>query len=412
MKQKLILLFSTILICFLVLEVTLLLFIEKDLDNNKMLNNLHLKPFKLPVVETKIKIDKLLDSNYNNNYQNVRLVPDTSLGWVSNSNYGKDDNLYKYNKDGIRINDINRIFNKKDVLRIAIFGDSYIHGDEVNFENTIGKYLEEIFNKNNINVEVLNFAVSGYGMDQALLRYQAVNYKYKPDIILLGVQFENVKRNVNILRPFYSHITEIPYSKPRFIMNKEELKLIPNPIKDISKTVGIIENFEKWSFSKYENFYDVADYNSAYLYKSQIFTVLSSLISTLNSEFNFYSSNSKSYLLTKSIFKEFIEDCKLNNQIFIPVHLPTINDLQFPQRSFFNLLYSQDFIYQDLFTELKSMKHFVETFNKLNNWSSEESLDKLFMKRHYSPIANRIIAEQIYEFIATQHSQIIKIKTE
>ena len=408
MKQKLILLFSTILICFLVLEVTLQFLIEKDLDNNQILNNLHLKPFHLPVIETKIKIDKLSASNYNNNYQNVRLVPDSNLGWSPNPNYGKEDKLYKYNIDGIRVNDLNKTYIEKDVIRVAIFGDSYIHGDEVNFEETIGKYLETIFQNNNIKIEVLNFAVSGYGMDQAFLRYKEINNKFKPDIILLGVQFENVKRHVNILRPFYSHITDIPYSKPRFIINKKELKLIPNPIQNITKTVEIIKEFENWSFAKYENFYDMDDYNSNYLYSSEIITVISSLISKLNSEFEFYSPYSESFIITKNIFKEFIKKCKFNDQLLIPVHLPTINDLQFFQRSFFDLAYSQKYIYHDLFTELKKDKQFVETFDKLKNWSSENDLDKLFMKRHYSPIANRIIAEQIYDFLVLKHSQLFK----
>jgi hypothetical protein len=408
MKQKLILLFSTILFCFLISEAALFFLIAKDLDNNQILNNLHLKPFQLPVIETKIKIDKLLDSNYNNNYQNVRLVPDSTLGWSPNPNYGQEDKLYKYNIDGIRVNEISKTFLKKDVLRIAIFGDSYIHGDEVNFEGTIGKYLEDIFHKNNVIVEVLNFAVSGFGMDQALLRYKEVNNKYNPDIILLGVQFENVKRHVNILRPFYSHITDIPYSKPRFTMNGGDLKLISNPIQNVTKTVDIIKEFGNWTFSKYEGFYNKADYSSQFLYFSNTYQAVSSLISTLNSEFEFYSPKSESYDITKNIFKEFLAHCNQNDQLFIPVHLPTINDLQFFQSTFFDLAYSQKFIYHELFDELKSMTQFVETFDKLKNWSTEDNLDKLFMKRHYSLIANRIIAEQIYDFMVTKHSQIIK----
>lgn len=408
MKQKITLLFASILFCFLLSEVTLNLLIEKDQDNNKILNNLHIKPFQLPVVETKIKIDKLLTVNYNNNNQNVRLVPDTILGWLPNNNFKDKNKLYQYTFDGIRTNEINKKYGDKNLLRIAIFGDSYIHGDEVSFDHTIGKYLEDIFYANHINVEILNFAVSGYGMDQAFLRYKEVNEKYKPDIILLGIQFENVKRNINILRPFYSHITEIPYSKPRFILGDNELELIPNPIKDISKTVEIIKNFERWSFSKYEGFYSKADFSSNFLNISQTYSVISSLIYSLDSEFDFYSRDSESYIITKNIFSKFAESCNMNEQIFIPVHLPTINDLEFFQRSFFDLVYSQKYIYHDLFIELRKMKQFVETFDKLKIWSSEDNLDKLFMKRHYSPIANKIIADQIYNYLVIHHLKSIK----
>ena len=273
MKQKLILLLSTVLTIFILTEFIFTIIVDSDLDGNMILNYVHLKPFQLPVIETQNKIDKLLqnklpdsllqnykDRTFKREYFGVRLIPDSILGWSPNPFYKSNDELYIYNNDGIRTGSLLANFSKKKKVRIAIFGDSYAHGDEVNFSNTIGYYLERELQNNRVDAEVLNFAVSGYGMDQAYLRFLNIRDKYDPDIIIVGVQFENVKRHINLLRPFYYHTTEIPYSKPRFIIEANKLILIPNPINDIENTGVIIKQFEDWELVNYEGFYSKENY--------------------------------------------------------------------------------------------------------------------------------------------------------
>ena len=406
MKQKLFLLFSTIIVCIFLSEITLSLLIKKDLDNNLILNNLHLKPYRLPILETKVKLNNLLSSNDNNNITNVRLIPDPKLGWISNPFYQSNDSLYQYNNVGIRTDNIKKRLKTKTTIRIAIFGDSYSHGDEVKFDHTIGNYLEQLFYQNNYNVEVLNFAVSGYGIDQAYLRWQMVNNNFNPDIVILGVQFENVKRHINILRPFYSHITDIPYSKPRFIINDYKLKLLDNPITDITEIVDVIRNIDIWEFSKYEKFYNVENYESDIWDKVKTLSVVNSLVSRINSEFEYYNQESESYIITKELFNLFKYDVQKKEQIFIPVHLPTIDDFNFLYSTYLKQFHSMTFIYDEIFRDLKTETHFVETFDKLEKWSLGNNVEQLFMKRHYSSVANKIIAEQIYNFILEEHPQL------
>ena len=421
MKQKLILFFSTLIIIFIFTEITFTIIVDKDLDGNLSYNYVHLKPFQLPILETKKKIDELLkhklpDSlkenyskkNFKREYFNVRLLPDSLLGWSPNPYFKSSDELYIYNKDGIRSNNILHNYSQKEGLRIAIFGDSYSHGDEVKFNNTIGNYLQNLLSKQGINAEVLNFAVSGYGMDQAFLRWQLVKEKFQPDIVILGVQFENVKRHINLLRPFYYYTTEIPYSKPRFIISGNKLHLIKNPITDISKTVGIIEDFNNWEFRHFEGFYSKKSYNPNFLYYSKSFSFVSSAISQIFNEMNFYKPESESYQVTYKLFEQFKTKVENENEIFIPVHLPVKNDFDFLTQQFLDIAYNKQFIYDNLFEVLKHKTKFVEPYNTLSLWGSTNSTNKLFVKRHYSSVANNIIANKIFEFMQKQHSKLLK----
>lgn len=423
MKQKLIILSITLLIAFTLTEITFTFLINEDLDGNLSLNHVHLKPYQLPIKETEKKIKKLLNhkvpdsllqnydkNNFTRNYFNVRLIPDSILGWSPSPIYKSSDGLYTYNKDGIRCNNILTDYSKKRKLRIVIFGDSYAHGDEVKFQNTIGYYLELFLLKNNIDAEVLNFAVSGYGMDQSFLRWKLIKEKLQPDIVILGVQFENVKRHINLLRPFYYYTTEIPYSKPRFVISGNKLQLIKSPITNITKTVDIIENFDTWEFSHFEGFYNKENYEPNPFYLSKSISFVSSAISQIFEEVDYYNSNRESYQVTYKIMEQFSESVKNENGIFIPLHLPVINDFGFVTQSFLDIFYNQKFIYDDLFSTLKLQYNFIEPYDSLYKWCETNGLETLFMTRHYSPIANKLIAGKIFEHLQNEYHEIINNK--
>lgn len=420
MRRKFKLLLTTLIILFIFTEIAITILVDEDLDGNLSLSHIHLKPYQLPVKETEKKLEELqshkvpdsLMQNYDKTgfkreYFNVRLLPDSNLGWSPSPIYKSQDGLYIYNRDGIRCDDILTEFPEKNKLRIAIFGDSYAHGDEVRIENTIGKYLQNIFNDLNIETEILNFAVSGYGMDQAFLRWELIKEKFKPDIVILGVQFENVKRHVNLLRPFYYHITEIPYSKPRFVISENKLQLIENPIKNVTKTDSIIENFDRWEFSSSEGIYNKENYESNLFYLSNSISFVSSAISQIFNEIDYYNANSDGYKITYKIIEKFGKSVKSENGIFIPLHLPVMNDFDFVTQNFLDLFYNKKFIYDDLFSSLKLEYNFVEPYEVLNEWGEKNGFEKLFMSRHYSPIANKLIAKKIFEFLKSYNPEYI-----
>ena len=46
------------------------------------------------------------------------------------------------------------------------------------------------------NMEVINFGVGGFGLDQAYLRYLEDGIQYKSHIVMIGFMSENIYRNV------------------------------------------------------------------------------------------------------------------------------------------------------------------------------------------------------------------------
>jgi hypothetical protein len=111
------------------------------------------------------------------------------------------------------------------ITRIAAFGPSFTHGDEVSDEATWTYQLEQARS----DLEVMNWGVGGYGTDQAFLRYTHQGTAYAPHIVLIGYEAENLYRNVNRFRPFYQSRTERPLTKPVFALEGEGLELLPNP---------------------------------------------------------------------------------------------------------------------------------------------------------------------------------------
>ena len=140
---------------------------------------------------------------------------DQQLGWGINGNAKTKNLMYQSNSIGIRSDKEYSINKDSSKLRIALFGDSYTHGDDVFFNETWGYYLKEELLSKGVSVEVLNFGVGGYGTDQAFLRFIDEGLKMEPDIVVLGFQLENFWRNVNVFRPKYSLYSGIPYSKPK-----------------------------------------------------------------------------------------------------------------------------------------------------------------------------------------------------
>jgi hypothetical protein len=71
------------------------------------------------------------------------------------------------------------------------------------------------------NAEVINMGVHGYGHDQMLILLQEEGMRYKPDIVILGFVSADMSRNTLQFRDF---------AKPRFIVEKNTLRLIGSPV--------------------------------------------------------------------------------------------------------------------------------------------------------------------------------------
>jgi len=256
--SNLALLAGSVIISFIIGEALIRVAGHCDIDGNFFLSSCRLKPYVLPVNDISKKIQGYLAS------RNSYIVYDPFLGWTSRPGSTSENGLYCANLDGIRTSAADILASKVPqggVLRVAIFGDSFTHGDEVPFENTWGYYLENNLRKRGINAEVLNFGMCGYGMDQAFLRWKKHGRYFSPHIVIFGLFTDDMNRNVNLIRPIYYPSTDLPFSKPRFIGAKDaKLKLINVPTLSPEKMISVMSDPASWDLIKYEFWFNINDY--------------------------------------------------------------------------------------------------------------------------------------------------------
>jgi hypothetical protein len=163
------------------------------------------------------------------------------LGWAIKPN--GFNRILKANSQGIRANKEYQLSPADGSIRIAAFGDSFVHCDGVKNEDTWEEQLSSL----KAHLEVINFGVGGYGLDQAFLRYKTEGRLYHPHIVLIGFMEENLNRLVNVFRPFY--VPGLPFTKPRFIVKNNQLILLTNPLKNL-EDYNILLNNPKSLLSK------------------------------------------------------------------------------------------------------------------------------------------------------------------
>ena len=155
---------------------------------------------------------------------------DQRLGWALTPGVTRTlgPTSYTSNAAGLRAPREYEPSPRPGVRRIAAFGDSFTHCDEVDYPDCWTKLLEDALP----NAEVLNYGVPAYGPDQAWMRYQERGQEYRPCSVLIGFMPENIHRVVNRFRPFYQPETAIVLSKPRYVLAGDGLALLPNPARD------------------------------------------------------------------------------------------------------------------------------------------------------------------------------------
>ncbi len=150
------------------------------------------------------------------NYASYLKNRDPVLGWPSPTSFGHEE----YDRSGSRV--VPAFPDPSLPSCVAVFGDSFTWGDEVTPEQAYGNVLSRL-----MGCRVANYGVGGYGTDQAYLRYKEV-IKDKSPIVILGHFSDNITRNINQERGF---LTNQPIGlKPRFVLESNELRLIPLPI--------------------------------------------------------------------------------------------------------------------------------------------------------------------------------------
>jgi hypothetical protein len=152
---------------------------------------------------------------------------DAELGWTTGPSASASDDgvTYRSNAAGFRAEREATLATPPGMRRLAALGDSFTHCDEVNYADCWTARLEAAWP----GTETLNFGIPASAPDQGWLRYRRDARPYRPCAVLIGFQVENVNRVVNRFRPFYAPTSGVALSKPRFVLDGDGLRLLPNP---------------------------------------------------------------------------------------------------------------------------------------------------------------------------------------
>ena len=328
-----------------------------------------------------------------------------TLGW-SIKNNGVSE-FYQANSAGLRGSREYAFAAPPGVFRVSTFGDSFTFGADVRNDQTWQAMMEKM----DPNLEVLNFGVPAFGLDQAYLRYMEEGRQYQSNIVLIGFMSENHFRTVNTYRPFYFAETGTPLTKPRFVIKEDQLFLIPNPIQDIQDYRRLLLH-PKDVFPEIgiHDFYYQRRYTSGNCDWSPIVRLAKIMFQEVignspHAEFSIshrfgYNEKSEAFQVTKKIFDEFYHASLKNKSIPIIIIFPRKTDL-------INYFALKIKLYEPLVEYFDSAGYqYIDLMDAFENSGYERlKLKDLFVPAHYSPLANSIVAKYLFRYINNMTDQ-------
>lgn len=282
------------------------------------------------------------------------------------------------------------------ILRIAAFGDSFTYGSDVALGENWAKKLAALASS----IEVLNYGVGAYGLDQAYLRYLEVGAEYRPDVVLIGYMTENLARDVNVYRGFYTNMyRDTIYTKPRFRLVNDELALIPNPLASLDAYRRLREHEAEVLGEIGRNDYHFVGRSSAgafdLLPSVRLLKLAWAELRRANQIPIFtrdgrYDERSEAYQVTRRIFDTFYRKVLERGALPIIVVFPDLNDLNAsrarkPRR------------YQPLIADFRAKGYrFIDVLDAFESTRGRYAIQDLTKEwGHYSKLGNELVAKHI-----------------
>ncbi len=144
-----------------------------------------------------------------------------TLGWTNQPGYRSDAEVpfhVSINAQGLRATREYAPRPPAGTRRVAVFGDSFVFGEEVDDDETLPAWLERSLGGS----EVLNFGVHGYGLGQTALRLIEDVLTFRPDHVVLVVLLpQDVARLA---------IDRFVHAKPAFAVREGRLVIENSPV--------------------------------------------------------------------------------------------------------------------------------------------------------------------------------------
>ncbi len=326
--------------------------------------------------------------------------PHPVLGWTNRTDFGHPEGRYHTNSRGLRGRVEYPLSPPDDAIRVSAFGDSFTFGSDVRDDETWESKLSAFDPR----FEVLNFGVGGYGTDQSYLRYLEDGLAFNSDIVIIGLMSENVSRNVNVFRPFYSPYYEnAVFPKPRFALRDTALVLLPNPFPEPTDMRRMLadeeEAFER--MGRDDHHYRLG-YSAGPLDGSptgRLIKMMAALprqrAGRILGDDGVYDVESEAYRLTLVVLERFYRSVLEHGSLPIILIYPDGPDLRNHRRG---VLTKYAPLPGDL--ELRGLAY-IDLMDAFDETAEAASFEDLTIApwAHYTPLANRVVAEHVGRYL-------------
>jgi hypothetical protein len=224
-----------------------------------------------------------------------------------------------------------------------------------------------------------------------LLRWRSTHAELQPEIVIFGLSPENIIGNVSIIRAFHAPNTNLPYSKPRFVLEGNELSVVNVPCLPPREVLEVLRDAKSWDLLPMETFYTDFDHEEGVWHHSRLLRVLIDKISRRGDLGNMnahYSSGTEAFRVSVSIIQRFHDDVRAAGARFLMVHLPNQSQLE-------KALAGKPMPQAPLLAELSRRgMPIVDPTPELLELARRAGPAELFgPDLHFSPQSNRVIAE-------------------
>ena len=172
----------------------------------------------------------LLEGEMDRAKTKCRFLPEPTLGYVPEPNCVGED--HSHDPTGLRVTPASPD-DQSLGKPILVTGDSYAYSSEVRDNETWAAYLQEM-----VHHRVDNGGVSGYGLDQSVLRTESLARQIKPSLIVLSFIADDLQR-ATMRRLFGSN-------KPYFSVTGDQLELHNSPVIQERITWDRLPFWQRW----------------------------------------------------------------------------------------------------------------------------------------------------------------------
>tara|TARA_B100001123_G_C15322580_1_gene1028453 strand:+ start:2378 stop:3556 length:1179 start_codon:yes stop_codon:yes gene_type:complete len=346
-------------------------------------------------------------------HRGFSLRPNASGWWI------KEGEAYvKINSQGLR--DVEHKKNKdKNILRIAVLGDSFAEARSVPLEKTFWFLMQENLNSckksNTSKVEVINFGVTEYSTAQELLTLKYHVWDYDPDIILLAFFSGNdISDNSKILsnknyRPFYIYknndlVLDNSFRQSKtYILLKSKLGQMVIKLSDYFRTVQFLKEIyiaqhfktQKKKTSKEKDSFNEVGINYNQIYNpiqkqwKEAWVITESIIKLMNTEIK--EKDAKFIVATLSTAAQVHPDPSFHRSFVKKINT---NDLFYPDKRIKKLGDKEGFVVINL---AEKMKKYAEKNGIFFHGFANTAMGKGHWNSDGHKIASQIISKKMCE---------------